>query len=221
MNKNKEFSLNVGINTKSVKVSDDQDYVDIAGYASKSMTNGEKVVDLADEHVETSGFQLTAKRILLNHNHHEPVGDLVLKHEADGISLKARVYKKAMEEKEFERVKLGLYDFSIGFFATEAEWKTINKKEVLCFTKGNVYETSLVAIPCNTEAVCTSVKALHTKMTDGELPTKRELEKALREGCGLSKRQASSIVNQYDPTVKAKNVDFSDVKSELTKILNS
>lgn len=197
-NKTKDFNLSVGINTKNITIPDNQEYVDIEGYASKSMLNGEKVVDLAGEHVETSGFDLIAKRILLNHNHQEPVGELKLTHKPDGIAIHARVYKKAMEEKEFERVKLGLYDFSIGFFATDAEYKMIGGKDVLCFTKGSVYETSLVAIPCNTEATHTSIKSL---MDDGDLPTKRELEKALREHCGLSKRQATKVANAYNPTV--------------------
>ena len=213
---NKEFNLNIGISTKNVTIPDSQEYVDIEGFASKESMQGQKVIDLADEHVETNGFDLIAKRLLLNHNHNEPVGDLELKHHPEGVSLKARVYKKAMEPKEFERVKLGLYDFSIGFFATDAEYKEMQGKNILCFTKGTIYETSLVAIPCNTASTVTSIKSLQNKMADGELPTKRELEKVLRDECGFSKRQANRIANSYDPID-----DMSEVAEMMKQFVES
>jgi HK97 family phage prohead protease len=216
---NKNFNVSVGISTKDITVSEDKQYLDIEGYASRMTINGRKVVDLDGEHIETSGFDLVAKRLLMNHNIHEPVGDLVLTHTHDGVKIKARVYRKAMEEKEFERVKLGLYDFSVGFFATEVDYKDIEGKKIRCFTKGTIYETSLVAIPANPSATLDSIKS---KVTDGELPTKRELEKVLRDGCGFSKRQASAIASQYEPEIKKEvKPDFGDVKEMLNNLLNS
>jgi len=196
---NKDFNVNIGISKKDITIPDNQEYVDIDGFASRMSINGEKVIDLDQEHVDTTGFELIAKRILMNHNMQEPVGDLELTHDPEGVRIKARVYRKAMEEKEFERLKLGLYDFSIGFFATDGEYRLIGGKDVFCFTRGSIYETSLVAIPSNTMATIDNIKS---KMVNGENPTKRELETLLREKCGFSKRQANKIANDYNPVVE-------------------
>ena len=209
-----KFSLSLGIDQKDISVSDDKGYVDIEGFASRMSVNGVKVIDLDGEYVETSGFTLEAKRLLLNHDMHEPVGDLTLSHAPEGVRIKARAYKKAMEEKEYERVKLGLYDFSIGFIASEVDYREINGKNIRCFTKGSIYETSLVAIPSNQMATIDSIKS---KMKEDEIPTKRELEKHLRDS-GLSRKESAIICSRYDDKQKSVENQSVDIFAEIAKI---
>ena len=60
--------------------------------------------------------------VFLNHDITQSVGELTLEHKPEGIWLKARAYKDTMEEKEFNRLRRGLYSFSIGFKAVSGEY---------------------------------------------------------------------------------------------------
>lgn len=158
--------LNINISSKKFDISADKEYIDIEGYASKMYeADGTPKVDLDSENVNTTNFKLEAKRLLLNHDMEEPVGDLELSHKPDGIWIKARAYKDTMSEKEFNRLRRGLYDFSIGFIPTEAEYISVKGKDVLSFTAGSIYEVSLVSIPSNTLTTIDVMKSV--KNTNG------------------------------------------------------
>jgi hypothetical protein len=85
--------------------------------------------------------------------------------------------------------------FSIGYWVEDEKWNNEGYNEL---HKIHVTEVSWVTRACNEESVLLDIKS---KMDDGELPTKRELEKVLREQCGFSKRQANRITNSYNPVV--------------------
>lgn len=155
--------LNLNISTKQFNISDEQDVVTIEGYASKMYQDGNPVTDLDQEMVSTANFRLDAKRLLLNHYLEEPVGEITLEHRPDGIYLKGKGYKDTMKEQDWARLKRGLFDFSIGFIAEEAEYREINGKEILVFTKGVIYEVSLVAIPSNKFATLDVIKSIQSK----------------------------------------------------------
>ena len=152
--------LNFNLSTKKFEIKEEQDVVTIEGYASKMYQDGKPVTDLDSEMVEVSKFRLEAKRLLLYHDLDEPVGDIELEHRPDGIYLKGKVYKDTMSDKEWARLKRGLLDFSIGFIAEEAEYRVIDGKEILVFTKGVVYEVSLVAIPSNKFSTLDVIKSV-------------------------------------------------------------
>ena len=155
--------LNLNISTKQFNISDEQDVVTIEGYASKMYQEGNPVTDLDQEMVSTANFRLDAKRLLLNHELDEVVGEITLEHRPDGIYLKGKVYKDTMKDQDWARLKRGLFDFSIGFIAEEAEYRNIDGKEILVFTKGVIYEVSLVAIPSNKFATLDVIKSIQSK----------------------------------------------------------
>ena len=155
--------LNLNISTKQFNISDEQDVITIEGYASKMYQDGNPVTDLDQEMVSTANFRLEAKRLLLNHELEEPVGEITLEHRPDGIYLKGKVYKDTMKDQDWARLKRGLFDFSIGFIAEEAEYRNIDGKEILVFTKGVIYEVSLVAIPSNKFATLDVIKSIQSK----------------------------------------------------------
>ena len=155
--------LNLNISTKQFNISDEQDVITIEGYASKMYQDGNPVTDLDQEMVSTANFRLDAKRLLLNHDLEEPVGEITLEHRPDGIYLKGKVYKDTMKDQDWARLKRGLFDFSIGFIGEEAEYRNIDGKEILVFTKGVIYEVSLVAIPSNKFATLDVIKSIQSK----------------------------------------------------------
>jgi HK97 family phage prohead protease len=155
--------LNLNISTKQFNITDEQDVVTIEGYASKMYQDGNPVTDLDQEMVSTANFRLDAKRLLLNHELDEVVGQISLEHRPDGIYLKGKGYKDTMKDQDWARLKRGLFDFSIGFIAEEAEYKNIDGKEILVFTKGVIYEVSLVAIPSNKFATLDVIKSIQSK----------------------------------------------------------
>ena len=155
--------LNLNISTKQFNITDEQDVVTIEGYASKMYQDGNPITDLDQEMVSTTNFRLEAKRLLLNHDLSDPVGHITLEHRPDGIYLKGKGYKDTMKDQDWARLKRGLFDFSIGFIAEEAEYRNIDGKEILVFTKGVIYEVSLVAIPSNKFATLDVIKSIQSK----------------------------------------------------------
>ena len=155
--------LNLNISTKQFNISEEQDVVTIEGYASKMYQDGNPVTDLDQEMVSTANFRLDAKRLLLNHELDQVVGEITLEHRPDGIYLKGKGYKDTMKDQDWARLKRGLFDFSIGFIAEEAEYRNIDGKEILVFTKGVIYEVSLVAIPSNKFATLDVIKSIQSK----------------------------------------------------------
>ena len=155
--------LNLNISTKQFNISDEQDVITIEGYASKMYQDGNPVTDLDQEMVSTANFRLDAKRLLLNHELDQVVGEITLEHRPDGIYLKGKGYKDTMKDQDWARLKRGLFDFSIGFIAEEAEYRNIDGKEILVFTKGVIYEVSLVAIPSNKFATLDVIKSIQSK----------------------------------------------------------
>lgn len=163
---NKTFNIN--LSHKNFDISEDKEYIDIEGWATKNVNqDGTPKIDLDDEHVSSSGFDLQATRLFLNHDITQSVGELTLEHKPEGIWLKARAYKDTMEEKEFNRLRRGLYSFSIGFKAVSGEYIEVQGDDILSFTKGTIYEVSLVALPSNDLATIESMKSFSDKECQG------------------------------------------------------
>lgn len=117
----------------------------IEGYASKSYDKGKPVVDYDNEWVNIAGFDLsTCTSLLFNHNGDEiKIGKCRLEHRADGAYLYGEVHEK-LNDKVYYAVKHGIMtDFSIGFSATDYEFKNIEGQDILTFTEGFVWETSV------------------------------------------------------------------------------
>jgi HK97 family phage prohead protease len=154
-------NINISISSKNFNISESQDEITLEGYASKMFDNGKEVVDLDSEFVDTKQFELIAKRLLLNHKLEDVVGEIELEHRPDGIYLKGKAYKDTMDSKEWARLRKGLYSFSIGFTVEDGEYREINGQETLTFTKGIVYEVSLVPIASNPKAIIDNMKSIN------------------------------------------------------------
>ncbi len=96
----------------------------------------------------------------------------------------------------YQLMKTGALDsFSIGYKVVKESWngeKGCNDLEEI-----DLVEVSAVTFACNDQSQLVGIKS---KMDDGDLPTKRELEKFLREA-GLSRKQAERITSKYDDTI--------------------
>jgi len=130
---------------KNFKEDEEKGILYIEGYASKSYHNGKPVVDYDNEFVDVTKFDLsTCTTLLFNHNQDEyAVGKCTLEQRPDGAYLRGEIHK-SLNSKVYYAVKHGIMtDMSIGFVATNAEYKTIDGEEVFSFTDGFVYETSI------------------------------------------------------------------------------
>ena len=207
--------LNLNISTKQFNISEEQDVVTIEGYASKMYQDGNPVTDLDQEMVSTTNFRLEAKRLLLNHELEEPVGEVTLEHRPDGIYLKGKVYKDTMKDQDWARLKRGLFDFSIGFIAEEAEYRNIDGKEILVFTKGVIYEVSLVAIPSNKFATLDVIKSIQSK-------SGLAMECSIENIKSMNPDMDCSCLNGLKEEVKQKqiereNMDIEKIKEAIKK----
>ena len=159
------FKTYSGFETKALETTEPtkegEGVIYIEGYASKSYDMGKPVIDYDNEWVDIKGFDLTTcTSILFNHNGELiKVGKCRLEHRADGAYLYGEVHEK-LNDKVYYAVKHGIMtDFSIGFSATDYEFKNIEGQDILTFTEGFVWETSI----CNVRGANPKSKIETTK----------------------------------------------------------
>jgi HK97 family phage prohead protease len=147
-----------------------------------------------------------------------PVGVwLDMEEDEKGLKMKGRLSKTSLGTDIEILAKDGaLKMFSIGYRIIDEKWNSAGGFNEL--RKIHITEVSWVTRACNEESVLLDIKA---KMADGELPTKRELEKVLRDECGFSKRQANRITNLYSPENEDFDVSDDNIKELENMILNS
>lgn len=145
-----------------------------------------------------------------------PVGVwLDMEEDAKGLKMRGRLSKTTLGTDIEILAKDGALNmFSIGYWVEDEKWNHAGFNELI---KIHITEVSWVTRACNEESVLLDIKS---KLADGELPTKRELEKLLREECGFSKRQANRIVNDYNPVAEVELSD-DDIKELEEMILNT
>lgn len=125
-------------------------------------------LDRVKDVVEPLGLSFSQDApLLLNHDHAQPVGTVQFgAPTAKGLPFTAKIAKvdeegvvKQRTDEAWHSVKSGLIKgVSIGFIPSEYE--SLGKDMGVRFTKASVHELSLVAIPCNPEAVITAFKSL-------------------------------------------------------------
>jgi len=166
---------------KNFREDEEKGILYIEGYASKSYHNGKPVVDLDNEFVDVTNFDLsTCTTLLFNHNQEEyAVGKCTLEQRPDGAYLRGEIHKE-LNSKIFYAVKHGIMtDMSIGFVATDAEYKTIDGEDIFTFTNGFVYETSICnVIGANPLAKINTHKSLKTNKEALEVAKWLEEDKA-------------------------------------------
>jgi HK97 family phage prohead protease len=125
-------------------------------------------LDRVKDIVEPTGLYFAADApLLLNHDHSQPVGSVQFGTPTEkGLPFTATIAKvaeagvvKDRTDEAWHSVKSGLIKgVSIGFIPDEYE--LLGEGKGVRFTKASVHELSLVAIPCNPEAVITAFKSL-------------------------------------------------------------
>ena len=210
------FKTYSGFETKGLETTETtkegEGVIYIEGYASKSYDMGKPVIDRDNEFVDIKGFDLsTCTSLLFNHNGEEiKIGKCRLEHRADGAYLYGEVHEK-LNDKVYYAVKHGIMtDFSIGFSATDYEYKTIEGEEILTFTEGFVWETSI----CNVLASNPKSKIETTKKLRQD---KKMLELAKWLGDAPSEVQLDSYTEVKSVIQDGKCVGFSCDIEQLKK----
>jgi len=126
-----------------------------------------------------------------------------MREDAKGLYLEGEFANTEKGRELYELMKMGALDsFSIGYSVTQEKWN--HEKNCNDLIELDIKEVSVVTFACNEESRLVGIKA---KMEQDELPTKRELEKFLRES-GLSRKQAEVIASKYDDSVTEQPVDI-------------
>ncbi len=98
---------------------------------------------------------------------------------------------------------------SIGYWVRESSYD--EKTGIRTLIKLDLVEVSLVTFPANDDA---RVEAVKFKLERGQLPTKPEFEKALREAFPFSKSQAAAIASHgLDHLLRRESEGAGDIKS--------
>jgi len=144
-------------------VTEDADFVYIEGVATTPTP------DRVDDVVEPMGARFqTPMKLLLNHDHHQPVGNVTFaKPTAKGIPFRAElpVIREAGRLKDrvdeaIHSLKYGLISaVSIGFRPVAGETERL-KSGGIRFKVWDWFELSLVAIPAQSEAIITAIKSI-------------------------------------------------------------
>lgn len=170
----REFSLLVPFSIKEMgMMADDEEgeSLTIEGYANWF---GESVdedgcgvaCDLAGEAVVPSGIDISVYKgnpqILWQHDRDYSIGKAnKTVRKKQGLFVNATIYKGAMEEEDWFRVKNGLITrFSIGFRTLAGEYKEVSGKNIFFITKSLLMEISLVTIPCSSDSSFSIIKSL-------------------------------------------------------------
>jgi len=140
-------------------VSEDNGVLRIKGYASTSDTDraGDVVLPSAWSSTGLDNFKLNPI-ILFNHNYNKPIGRAVeLEIDAKGLLITCEISSAAGEIKAL--IKDGvLTTFSVGFMIKQADYNETTDGYII--KEAELYEVSVVSVPCNQGAVFSISKSL-------------------------------------------------------------
>ncbi|WP_206431686.1 HK97 family phage prohead protease [Sphingomonas koreensis] len=180
------------------------------------------VVDSYQEVVAKGAFTESLKEIaakgrpvplLWQHRSGEPIGAWTkLVEDEHGLFGEGQILLDAgaMEQRAYAHMKARTVSgLSIGYWVRESSYD--EKTGIRTLTKLDLVEVSLVTFPANDDA---RVEAVKFKLERGQLPTKPEFEKALREAFPFSKTQAAAIASHgLDYLLRSESVGAGDLKS--------
>lgn len=148
---------------------------------------------------ETLTTQKAAGRLpamLWQHNQREPIGVYTdMEEDAVGLRVKGTLALKTQRGAEaFELMKMGaLTGLSIGYRVRDDSWDRVTG--VRTIKKADLYEISPVTFPMNDASRVSAVKAIE------ELDSLSEIERHLRDACGMSKSEALALVSRVKSVI--------------------
>jgi HK97 family phage prohead protease len=169
--------------------------------------------------------------VLWQHFYDEPVGvyegdlggGIGLAEDEKGLRCQGRllVDDDPLAKRAHAHLKAGsISGLSIGYYVLAESWDEKNRIRTL--TELDLREISLVTFPANDDARIEEVRA---KLAHGELPTKREIELALRERLGLSRDDAEAFAKGGYAALPrrdgAAGADFSSLNDRLARGLSA
>ena len=154
--------------------------------------------------------------MLWNHNDDEPIGDWVeMKEDSKGLLVKGQLWLGqgiTNAERAYKvmtgRGKKGL---SIGYRTKEADR---DKQGRRLLKQVDLHEVSPVTFPMNSEAT-----VLRVKSATGEIDP-RNLERLLRDECGLSAREAKALMSGGMKALQSSE-DRDDTSTELRELIST
>lgn len=148
---------------------------------------------------ETLATAKTAGRLpamLWQHRQAEPIGVYTLMEE-DSVGLKVAgklALKTARGAEAYELMKMGaLSGLSIGYRVRDDSWDRVTG--VRTIKKADLFELSLVTLPMNDASRISAVKTIE------ELDSLSEIERHLRDVCGMSKSEALAMVSRVKSVI--------------------
>ena len=201
----------------SVKASDVADDGTFTGYGSVFGVEDSYGEIVAPGAFKASLAELKSKArvvpVLWQHRSAEPIGvyDL-LEEDARGLKVHGTLLKDdvAQAREAHALLKAGAVSgLSIGYWVRQSTYD--EKTGIRTLQQLDLVEVSLVTFPANDDA---RVEAVKFKLERGQLPSKKEFEKALREAFPFSKTQAAAIANHgFDHLLRSESEGAGDIKS--------
>ena len=148
---------------------------------------------------DTLAAAKTAGRLpamLWQHRQAEPIG-VYTSMEEDSLGLKVTgklALKTSRGAEAYELMKMGaLSGLSIGYRVRDDSWDRVTG--VRTIKKADLFELSLVTLPMNDASRVSGVKAIE------DLDSLSEIERHLRDACGLSKSEATALVSRVKSVI--------------------
>ncbi len=178
MDVNKDFWVDSSFKVKSA--SSETNSIIISGYASTVSKDraGDVVLATAWEKDTALGNYLKNPVVLFGHNHGEPIGKMV-GHTLDDFGLQVDIEVFDVDPRVYKLVKAGaLSTFSIGFRLKD--YKFDEKSETFLITELELFEISIVSVPCNQDCTFELAKSMRSDGSYEELRTEAiaEIDKA-------------------------------------------
>lgn len=148
---------------------------------------------------ETLSTQKAAGRLpamLWQHRQSEPIG-IYTDMEEDSIGLKVKgqlALKTSRGAEAYELIKMGaLSGLSIGYRVRDDSWDRVTG--IRTIKRADLVELSLVTFPMNDASRVSGVKAIE------DLESLSEIERHLRDACGLSRSEATALVSRVKSVI--------------------
>lgn len=156
----------------------------------------------------------TMPKMFWSHNPYElPVGAWrSMVEDSKGLLMGGVLSKTTMGQDIEILAKDGALDsFSIGYETIKEQWN--RDKGCNDLIDIHIKEVSWVNFACNEQSLLQEMKSA---LREGQLPTRREFERLLRDSMHLSKSQAQTIVARYDDsTIEKKTEDIFDLMAKV------